>query len=69
MSETIKVTVNLPADVVDELRKIATSTNTTMTDAIRRSIQINKYLLDQEQANGKLLIETPDGKFKQIIRK
>jgi hypothetical protein len=68
MSETVKVTVNLPASVMSELREIAASKQITMTDAIRQSIQINKYLLDQEQKNGKLLIEK-DGKFIQIVRK
>ena len=69
MSQTVKVTVNLPEYVVQELREIATSTNTTMTEAIRKSIEINKYLLDQERGQGKVLIEAPDGTFKQIIRK
>lgn len=69
MSDVTKVTVNLPNSVVEELRKLAEANNTTLTDAIRQSIQINKYLTDQEAQNAKLLIETPDGKFKQIVRK
>jgi hypothetical protein len=68
MSDSVKVTVNLPASVVAELRAISTNNHITLTDAIRQSIQINKYLLDQEQMNGKLLIEK-DGKFTQIVRK
>ena len=69
MSETVKVTVNLPIAVYRELEAIAAANNTTKTDALRQSIRINKYLTDQEHANAKLLIETADGKFQQIIRK
>jgi predicted transcriptional regulator len=68
MSET-KVTVNLPTSVVDELRALATANGTSMTDALRQSIQVNKYLSDQEAQNAKILIETSDGKFKRIVRK
>ncbi len=66
---TTKVTVNLPDDVVAELRAIATANNTTLTDAISQSIRINKFLTDQEVQNAKILIEASDGKLQRIIRK
>lgn len=69
MGETTKVTVNLPDSVVEDLRKIAEAEGTTLTDAIRRSIQINKFLLAEEEKNGKILIERADGKLERIIRK
>ena len=69
MADTTKVTVNLPNSVVEELRKIATANNVTLTDAISQSIRINKFLTDQESENARILIETPDGKFQRILRK
>jgi predicted transcriptional regulator len=69
MTDVTKVTVNLPSDVVEDLRELAEANHTTMTEAIRQSIKINKYLHDQEKADAKILIETPDGKYKQIVRK
>jgi len=64
-----QITVNLPDEIVEELRAIAAANNTSLTDAISQSIQVNKYLSDQEKGNAKILIETPDGKFRRVIRK
>ena len=41
MSETVKVTVNLPATVVEHLRAIAAANSQSLTAAIRDSIEIN----------------------------
>ena len=51
MSDVTKVTVNLPNAVIEQLRALAAANNTTLTDAIKRSIEINKYLTDRENAN------------------
>jgi hypothetical protein len=67
--ETTRVTVDLPDDVVAELRAIATANSSTLTDAISQSIRINKFLTDQEGHNAKILIETSDGKFQRVLRK
>lgn len=69
MSEVTKVTVNLPSKVVAELEALAKREGTTLTNAIRQSIQINNFLSEQEEAKGKVLIETPDGKLQRLIRK
>jgi len=69
MSGVTKVTVNLPNEVIEQLKALAAANNTTLTDTIKRSIELNKYLTDREKEGGKLLIETPDKKFQQIIRK
>jgi hypothetical protein len=69
MADVTKVTVNLPTALVEDLKAIAAANSTTMTDAIGQSIRINKYLLDQENANAKLLIETPQGRIERLIRR
>mgnify|MGYP002635758658 CR=1 FL=1 len=68
MSDVTRVTVNLPNEVIEQLKALAAANNTTLTDAIKRSIEINKYLTDREKEGSKLLIETPDKKFQQLIR-
>jgi metal-responsive CopG/Arc/MetJ family transcriptional regulator len=69
MSDVTKVTVNLPSKVVEELQELAKREGTSLTNAIRQSIQINNFLSQQEAEKGKVLIETPDGKFQRLIRK
>lgn len=66
--DVTKVTVNLPTKVVEELEALAKREGTTLSAAIRQSILINNFLSEQEAAKGKVLIETPDGKFQRLIR-
>ena len=65
---SIKVTVNLPEATVDALKAIAARRGTTMTEAIQESIDMNKFLLDSEIQQGKVLIERADGKFERVVR-
>ena len=65
---SIKVTVNLPEATVDALKTIAARRGTTMTEAIQESIDMNKFLLDSEMQQGKVLIERVDGKFERVVR-
>ena len=65
---SVKVTVNLPEETVEALKAIAARRGTTMTEAIADSITMNKFLLDQEAHDKKVLLERPDGKFERIVR-
>lgn len=68
-ADVTKVTVNLPNEVVEQLRKLAEANSTTLTDAISQSIKFNSYLTEHEKEGSKLLIETPDRKIQRIVRK
>jgi len=65
---SVKVTVNLPEATVEALKVIAARRGTTMTEAIQESIDMNKFLLDREVQQGKVLIELADGKFERVVR-
>lgn len=65
----IKVTVNLPEEQVIFLKKIARSENITFTDVLRRSINSEKFFIEQEIANRKILVEDSDGQLREVLRK
>lgn len=65
---SVKVTVNLPETTVEALKVIAARRGTTLTEAIQESIDMNKFLLDRELQQGKVLIERADGKFERVVR-
>ena len=65
----IKVTVNLPEEQVNFLKQIARLENITFTDALRRSINSEKFFIEQEIANRKILVEDSDGQIREVIRK
>ena len=66
---TKKITVNLPADQVEFLQKIAAEENITFTDVLRRSINSEKFFVDQEKIGHKVLIEGPGQRIREVLRK
>lgn len=54
-----KVTVNLPAEQVAFLERIASEESLTFTDILKRSISSERFFVDQEKANRKVLVEEP----------
>ncbi len=64
-----KVTVNLPEDQVEFLQKLAEAENLSFTDVLRRSINSEKFFVEQEKAKRKILIEGPDQRIREVIRK
>jgi len=63
-----RIIVNLPDATVEAIKAIADRRGTTMTQAIADSIMMNKFLLDQEALDSKVLLERPDGKFERVVR-
>lgn len=66
---TKKVTVNLPEDQVEFLQKIAEAENLTFTDVLRRSINSEKFFVDQEKTGRKVLVEDTDQRIREVMRK
>ena len=64
-----KVTVNLPDEQIEFLQELAKSEHITFTDALRRSINAEKFFVEQERANRKILVEGKDHVLREIIRK
>jgi hypothetical protein len=63
----VKISANLSQEVLDALRNIAKTQGISMTEALRRAISTEKFLLDQVQANSKILIEDKDKNIRQIL--
>lgn len=64
--DTSKVTVNLPTALVEELRASADD-STTLTNLIREAIALKLFLRKRLEDDGKLLIEDPDGRVREIV--
>jgi hypothetical protein len=68
MSESKKITVNLPSDQVDFLQGVAREDNISFTDALRRAINSEQFFVEQEKGGRKILVE--DGqRIREIIRR
>jgi hypothetical protein len=63
-----KIIVSLPDATVEAIKAIAERRGTSMTEAIADSIEMNKFLLDQEARDSKVLLERADGKFERVVR-
>lgn len=66
---TKKVTVNLPDDQIKFLQELAKKEDLTFTDVLRRSINSEKFFVEQEEKGRKILVEEKDEKLRQILRK
>jgi len=68
MTDFKKVTVNLPADQVAFLQDLALKEKISVVDVLRRAIKSEKFFVDNETANRKILIE--DGsRIREVVRK
>lgn len=66
---TKKVTVNLPEEQIRFLQELANSEHSTFTDVLRRSINSEKFFVEQEQLGRKILVEEKGEKLREILRK
>lgn len=68
MNDFKKVTVNLPAEQVAFLQELAAKEKISVVDVLRRAISSEKFFVDNESANRKILIE--DGsRIREVIRR
>ena len=65
----MKISANLPDATLDALRDLAARRGTTVTEALRRAIEMDSYLALQESEGAKLLLEDRDKKISILIRK
>lgn len=62
-----KVTVNLPTETLDALRRMAGKRRTTVTEALRQIIESQGFLDNEIDAGNKLLLQDPDKGLRQVI--
>ncbi|PSO79260.1 MAG: hypothetical protein BRC41_19360 [Cyanobacteria bacterium QH_9_48_43] len=61
------VSINLPSDILDAIKKIAKHRNLTMTDAICRAVVTESYIEDEIKNGGTILVKKPDGAYKEVV--
>jgi hypothetical protein len=64
-----KVTVNLPEDQVLFLQKISSDESISFTDALRRSINSERFFVQQESAGNKILVDEGNQRIREVLRK
>jgi len=63
----VKVTVNLPEEAVAFLREYAEERGITMTEALRRMLSNEKYIVEEVEEGGKVLIEKKDKTVRELV--
>jgi hypothetical protein len=62
-----KVTVNLPEDAIELLRRLAEERSTTMTEVLKSAIKTEGFI-DKTTAEGsKVLVQAPDKTLRQLV--
>ncbi len=63
----VRVSVNLPKEVVDTLRDLAKKSGVSMTEILRKSILTEKLLNDESEQGSKILIQDKEKQFRQLV--
>ena len=66
-NKDLRVSVNLPENIVETLKQLAVRDSITMTEVIRKAIMTEKLLSDEIKDGHKILIEDQSKKFRQLI--
>jgi metal-responsive CopG/Arc/MetJ family transcriptional regulator len=64
---TKRMSVNLSSDVANWLESIAKEQNISQSEALRRAIATEKYLLDERQKGSKVLLQRSDKEIREVI--
>ncbi len=62
-----KVTFNLPDSTVQAIKDIAAKNGTTVTEALRQAIEGRRFLEEEVDSGGKLLIKSPDQSLREVV--
>lgn len=63
-----KVTLNLPSDLVELIKKSAKEQHLSVTELFRRGLQTDLYLTKEENSGGKVLVQRNNGTMVEIFR-
>jgi hypothetical protein len=63
----VKTTVVLPEEAIVMLRTLAAERNVSLAEAVRRAVNIDKYLTDARRDGCRILVEDPEKTLKEII--
>lgn len=67
-NSTVKISANLSSSVVSALKDIAEKKGVSVTEALRQAISHEKYFLDANEKNQKVLLEdSTTGKIREVV--
>lgn len=66
-SDLVKVSMNFSPQTIAVLRDLSQKSGATMTEVARRGIGLQKFIAQEIEAGGKLLIEDSKGKMQRVI--
>ena len=64
---TVKMSVNLSDEAARTLKNLADENGVTITEELRSSISTELWRTEVEKAAGKVLVEYPDGRIREVI--
>jgi metal-responsive CopG/Arc/MetJ family transcriptional regulator len=64
-----KVTVNLPANLVEKIKISAGKRGVSTTEAIRRALETEIFLTEAEENNSEILIKKSNKEMVQLFRR
>ena len=62
-----KVNVNFSPSAYSTLEKLAELKGKTMSEVLRDAIGLEKWFTDTTNEGGRILVERPDGKIREVI--
>jgi predicted transcriptional regulator len=65
----VKLSVNLPDETVELLKKLAEKRGTTMTQVLKEAVATENFLDNETRQGKKILIEEPDKTLHRLIFK
>jgi len=63
----VKTTVNLPANVVESLKKLAATRGTSMGKVIADAIELEAYVQERRQRGARVLVEQDDKTLTELF--
>lgn len=63
----VKTTVNLPANVVESLKKLAVARGTSMGKVIADAIELEAYVQERRQQGARVLVEQEDKTLTELF--
>lgn len=66
---TVKVTMNLPEKLMKRFREEAEERGISITEAIRRGLETELFLIDEENSGSRLLLEKKNNDLVQLVRR
>jgi predicted transcriptional regulator len=65
--ETKKVTVNLPEETIDTLRRLAEERNTTMTEVLKSAVNTESFLSRRIVEGATVLLKERDNSTRELV--